>query len=76
MTPEARWEVEKRMQELDDGTLRRLVTVELSQYEPEAVDVARDELRRWISILSPEEYWKQFRDEWLAGVGFCYRCWA
>lgn len=77
MIPEAQRKIEKYMQELDDGTLRRLVAVELSQFEPAAVEMARDELRRRrIPILSPEEYWQQFPDEWLAGVGFCYRCWT
>lgn len=65
------------MRELDNSALRILVAVEQSQYQPEAVGIARDELaRRRIPVLSPIEYWQQFPGEWLAGVGFCYRCWA
>jgi len=77
MTPEGRREVEEHIHELDDGSLRRLVALELSQYQPGAAEIARDELsRRRLPVLSPEEYWTQFRDEWLAGVRFCFRCWA
>ena len=77
MNPEARLEVERHMRELDDAALRRLVVLEASNYQPAALDIARDELkRRHIPFLKPEEYWKQFPEEWLAGVVFCYRCWS
>jgi hypothetical protein len=77
MTPEERRAVERHMPELDNRALRILVAVEQSQYQPEEVGIARDELaRRRIPVLSPIEYWQQFPGEWLAGVGFCYRCWA
>lgn len=77
LTPEARRAIELHTRGLDDAALRRLVTLEASQYEPGALAIARDELRRrGIRELSPEAYWKEFPDEWLAGVGFCYRCWG
>ena len=70
-------EVQKRMEKLDDASLRRLVFLEQSDYLPGAVEIARGELvRRGIPVLTPEDYWHQFRDEWMESIGFCYRCWA
>ena len=77
MTPEEYREFEKRTRALDDAGLRRLTVLESSQYRPEVVTIARDELaRRRLSVLSPEDYWKQFPAEWMAALGFCYRCWS
>jgi hypothetical protein len=77
MTPEEWREHEERMRALDDGALRCLVVLEETAYRPEVVGIARDELaRRRIPVLSQEEYWKQYPEEWIAAVGFCYRCWA
>ena len=42
-----------------------------------AVGIAREELRRrGIRLLTAEEYWRQFREEWLAAVFLCYQCWS
>ena len=72
-----RLEIQKQMRDLEDSSLRRLVFLKQTDYLPEAVEIARDELaRRGMSVLTPEEYWLQYQDEWLETVGFCYRCWA
>jgi hypothetical protein len=78
MDPDERQQVEARIGigTLDDPALRRLVILEQSQYRPEVVEIARTELaRRRLSVLSPEEYWQRFRDEWLTHIRFCYQCW-
>ncbi len=75
MTPEEHLGFEQRTRTLDDAALRRLVILEASQYRPEVVDMARDELRRrGLRVLSPEDFWMQFPAEWIAAMGFCYRC--
>ena len=77
MTPDERREHEERMRAMDDAALRCLVVLQGSDYRPEVVSIARDELaRRRIPVLSPEDYWKQYPQEWVAAVGFCYRCWT
>jgi hypothetical protein len=77
MTPDKRREHEERMQSMDDAALRCLVVLGESEYVPEVLAIARDELaRRRIPVLSVEDYWKQYPDEWLAAVGFCYDCWT
>jgi hypothetical protein len=77
MTPDERRGFEQQMQTLDDAGLRRLLILEESQYRPDVVDVARDELvKRKLPVLSPAGYWKQFPVEWMAAVGFCYSCWV
>jgi len=78
MTPEERRQLEEQMRELDDAALLRLVVLERSQYRPEALDIAHVELsrRRLPTLSSPEEFWQRFPNEWLAAVGFCYRCWT
>ena len=76
MTPEERRGFEQQMRGLDDTALRRLVVLEESAYRPEVVDIARDELaRRKLPLLSLEEYWRQFPEEWMTALGFCYPCW-
>ena len=75
MTPEEHLGFEQRTRTSDDAALRRLVILEASQYRPEVVDMARDELRRrGLRVLSPEDFWMQFPAEWIAAMGFCYRC--
>ena len=62
---------------LADADLRRITTLERSQYREEAFQMALDELaRRRLPLLLPEDYWRQFQEEWLAQVGFCYKCWT
>lgn len=47
------------------------------EFMPEVIGLARDELiRRQRPAPSPEEYWRDFPDEWRATIGFCYACWA
>jgi len=77
MTPDQRREHEERMRTMEDASLRCLLVLQQSDYLPEVASIARDELaRRRIPMLSREEYWQQYPEEWLAAVGFCYRCWA
>jgi len=62
---------------LADGDLRWITSLERTQYRDEAFQMALDELaRRRLPVLLPEEYWRQFPEEWLAHVGFCYQCWT
>jgi hypothetical protein len=77
MTPGRLREVESHLRSLDDAALRRLVYLEVSHYEREAVAIAFDEARRrGMQGLTIEQYAQQFPDEWLEHVGFCYRCWT
>ena len=72
-----RLEIEKQMRALDDPSLRRLVFLQQTDYLPEAVKIARDELaRRGMSVLTPETYWEKHKQEWLETIGFCYGCWS
>lgn len=74
---EERRRIEERFRSLDDGALRHLVALEQNEYRPEAFEIAAGELtRRHLPKLSPEEYWQQSPEEWLAHAGFCYSCWA
>jgi hypothetical protein len=48
-----------------------------AEFVPEVVSSARAELgRRHLPVPTPEEYWRDLPQEWLAVVGFCYPCWA
>ncbi len=68
-------EIEQRMQALDDHALLRLVAVESSDYRPEALEAARDELRRrCLDILNAEQYWTRFPGERIGPDGFCADC--
>jgi hypothetical protein len=68
-------ELEEQMRSLDDHALLRLVVVEASDYRPEALDIARNELRRrHLDILSREQYWTRFPSERVGGDGFCAAC--
>ncbi len=47
------------------------------EFLPEVIGWAREELaRRQRPAPSAEEYWREFRDEWLRTIGFCYDCWS
>src|SRR5437868_3156722 len=68
-------EVEQSMRALDDNALQRLVAIEASNYTPEALKIARDELkRRNLDSLNDEEYLKQFPSERVGDDGFCGNC--
>src|SRR5437867_3750167 len=74
---EERRHLEEHFRSLDDADLRQLAALERSQYRPEALEIAMGELaRRRLHALSPQEWWQQFPDEWIARLGFCYQCWA
>src|SRR5882724_9963961 len=75
MTANKQRELEERMHSLDDHTLLRLVAVEAADYRPEALNIARDELRRrHVDVLNREQYWMQFPNERVGGDGFCTAC--
>jgi hypothetical protein len=69
--------LEEHFRSLANADLRRITTLERPQHRDEAFRVAMDELaRRRLAVLRPAEYWRQFQQEWLEQVGFCYQCWA
>jgi hypothetical protein len=69
--------LEVQFRGLGDAELRRITTLERDQFRDEALRLAESELaRRGLPLLPPEEYWSQYRDEWLAQIGYCYDCWA
>ena len=75
------FEEQRRLEEhfrgLAEADLRRLTTLDRSQYRDEAFRMAMEELgRRRLPALLPEEYWSQFPEEWMAQVGFCHTCWT
>jgi hypothetical protein len=68
-------QVENWMHSLDDHALLRVISIEASNYEPEALQVAREELhRRKVNILSQEQYLAKFPSEKIAKDGFCAKC--
>jgi len=46
MAPNEQREIEEQMRALDDRALLRLLAVEAADYRPEALEIARGELRR------------------------------
>ncbi|MES1177081.1 MAG: hypothetical protein ABUL62_22360 [Myxococcales bacterium] len=59
-----------------DAELRSIAVLRRSELEPELVSSAKAELvRRHLPVPTPEEYWRDRPQEWLAAVGFCYPCW-
>jgi hypothetical protein len=75
MTLNEQKEIKERMQALDDHALLRLVAVEASDYRPEALEVACDELRRRrLDVLNAEQYWMRFPAERVGTDGFCEDC--
>ena len=65
-----------RLAELPDAELRAMVVLARADYLPEVVELACEEIkRRGLAIPTPESYWRDFPDEWLASAGFCYGCW-
>lgn len=74
MDSDALRQIKKSMREADDLELQRWVSIEQDNWRPEAVEVAREELRRrGIDELSVDE----FRKRHFPGVGhdgFCETC--
>lgn len=70
-------EIEKRMRQFDDHALLRLVAVEIADFEPTAIEIARSELRRrGLDEVNTEEYYEQFPLERILPNGFCVRCYS
>jgi hypothetical protein len=77
MNQEQQQRIEQRLRSLEDGELRAIVVLLVADHTPEFVALARAELaRRNLAVPTPEAYWTELPHEWLAGVGFCYRCWS
>src|SRR5437868_2590915 len=68
-------EVETHMRSLDDHALLRVIAVEHSEYRPEALEIARAELRRrGRDPISSAEYLNKFPSERIGADGFCASC--
>jgi len=75
MTPKEQRQIEERMRSLDDHALLRLIAVEAADYLPEALVIAREELRRrHLEVLNRDQYWSQFPTERVGSDGFCAAC--
>src|ERR1017187_7486769 len=75
MTFEKRRQIEERMRALDNRALLRLVAIESSDYLPEALEIACDELKlRHLDVLNGEQYLEQFPSEKIGSDGFCEHC--
>jgi hypothetical protein len=75
MTTPEQEEIQRHMQSLDDRALLRLVSVEAGDYRPEALDIARSELRRRkLDTIGREEFWTQYPQDRIQGDGFCASC--
>jgi hypothetical protein len=60
-----------------DAELRSIAVLRPADFTPEMVSAAKAELgRRNLPVPSPEEYWRDRPQEWLAALRFCYPCWA
>ena len=69
--------IEERMRSMDDHSLLRFVAFERSQYQPDAMEIAEDELRRRsLPVLTPEGYWHRYPVERIGPEGFCQECLA
>ena len=74
VSPEQRREIKGRMKELNDHELLRIVALEESEYLPEAMEIAREELElRNVKALDAGEYYTQFPAE-NPFIDFCKRC--
>ena len=75
MTPEVLEQIERAMHALEDHDLQKLVALERSAYQPEAVEIARQELRRRrLEALTAEQYWDLYPSERIGPDGFCVAC--
>src|SRR3954471_21732622 len=60
-----------------DAELRSIAVLRQAEFGAEAVSSARAELgRRHLPVPLPAEDWRDYPQEFLAVVGFCYPCWA
>ncbi len=63
------------MQSLDDHALLRTVAIESAEYRPEALEIARAELRRrGLEELDVSQYLTRFPADRVGGDGFCAEC--
>ena len=70
-----RRQIEEQMRRLDDRAILRLNAVESSDYLPEALDIAKGELkRRHLDVLNKEEYLERYPSEKIESDGFCGDC--
>jgi hypothetical protein len=77
MKSSARHRDEQGLRLKHDAELRSIAVLRQTELGPEVVSAARAELgRRHLPVPTPEEYWRDFREEFLAVLGFCYPCWA
>jgi hypothetical protein len=75
MDPVVRQSVLATMRQHGDEALHRLVALEQTDYDPAALTLAKDELRRrGLPILSPDEYWQRYAANGLDSSGFCKTC--
>ena len=69
-----RGEIKEQMRDFNDHELLRIVALEESEFLPEAMEIAREELElRGIKPLDAKGYYAQFPTEDPA-FGFCERC--
>jgi hypothetical protein len=74
---EEREALAKRMGALDDDALIKMLAIEQADYREEAIQVAREELkRRHLRELSREEYLALPEVQSVRTTGFCSRCLA
>ena len=67
--------VEAHLRGLDDAAVLRVVSVEASDYTPEALALARDEIaRRGLSLPTAEEHLARFPSDAIGVDGFCGGC--
>jgi hypothetical protein len=77
MDVEERQRHRQRLERLQDADLRAMAVLRRSDYLPEVVELACEEItRRDLSVPTLESYWKDMPQEWLANAGFCCDCWA
>jgi len=77
MALEERQALAKQMMVLDDEALVRMLAVEQSDYRDEAIQVAREELkRRRVRELTREEYLSSPEVQTVRATGFCSTCLA
>lgn len=66
-----------QLSKVHEAELRTIVVLRHSEFLPELVELAREELaRRGLPVPSEEAYWREHQQEWLAQAGFCYDCWS
>lgn len=75
LDPDVRQSVTAVMRQHSDETLQRIVTLEQLDYQPAAIQIAKDELRRrGLTICSQDEYWQKYAADGCDSTGFCQTC--